>query len=169
VGEAGGELTPVPIVPPPSDPPTGLAGQVYEFKRSYIYEDAARWAEKLGLAWNPPEDLTVDVTDASAGWYFARDKGGERGYRNRVFRARWCEGRDIGQPEVLADCAGQAGLNRDEFLDALRTKRYHEEVPKALALCMQEKVFGVPIFVVNGKRLWGNDRIDFLLEELRRS
>ena len=45
--------------------------------------------------------------------------------------------------------------------------RYHDEVPKTLALARQERVFGVPIFVVEDKRFWGNDRIEFLLEELR--
>ena len=60
---------------------------------------------------------------------------GQRGYRNAVFRARWGEGRDIGDSKVLADCAENAGLSRGEFLEALRKKQYHDEVPKALALC----------------------------------
>ena len=162
----GAELVPIPIVPPQQPPPEGLAAQIQEFKASYSREDAERWARRLGLPWNAPEQGTVDSTDAVAGWYFAREKGAERAYRNAVFCARWAEGRDIGNHEVLADCAERAGLPRGEFLEALRKKQYHDEIPKALALCIQEKVFGVPLFVVNGKRLWGNDRLDFLVEEL---
>lgn len=171
VSQAGGELVPIPIVPPPAPPPTGIAAQLQEFKVSYLLEDAARWAKKLGVPWSPPPlnpARPLDTTDAAAGYYFAREKGKERGYRNAVFRARWGEGRDIGDREVLADCALKAGLSRDEFLQALASKRYHEEVPKTLRLCMQDKIFGVPIFIVDGKRFWGNDRIDFLIEELRR-
>jgi 2-hydroxychromene-2-carboxylate isomerase len=168
VSGAGAELVPVPVVPPPMPPPEGLAAQIQEFKASYNREDAARWAQRLGLPWNPPEQRTVDSTDAAAGWYFARDKGAERGYRNAVFEARWRAGRDIGDAEVLADCAEKAGLPRGEFVEALRKKQYHDEVPKALALCIQERVFGVPLFVVNGKRFWGNDRLEFLMEELQR-
>jgi len=169
VAQAGAELVPIPIVAPAMPPPAGLAAQIQEFKLSYMLEDAARWARKLGIPWHPPEQPQVDATDASAGFYFARDKGKERGYRNAVFRARWGEGRDIGDHQVLADCAQQAGLSRSEFLTALESKRYHDEVPQALMLCMQERIFGVPIFVVEGQRFWGNDRIDFLLEEFRRS
>lgn len=167
VARAGAVLEPIPIVPPQQPRPTGLAGQLAEFKLSYLLEDAARWAEQLGVPWNPPENLTVDGTDAAAGYYFARAQGKERGYRNAVFRARWSEGRNIDDHAVLADCATKARFSRDAFLDALRTKQYHEEVPKALIRCMEERIFGVPFFVVDGKRFWGNDRLDVLAEELR--
>jgi len=169
IARAGAELVPIPIVPPPAEPPTGIAAQIAEAKLSYLLEDAQRWAHKLGLPWHPPAPGAVDSTDAAAGYYFARDKGKERGYRNAVFRARWGEGRNIADREVLADCAVKAGLSRAEFLEALSSKRYHDEVPEALMLCMQDKIFGVPIFVVDGKRYWGNDRLDVLLDALKQS
>jgi 2-hydroxychromene-2-carboxylate isomerase len=167
VAKAGAVLDPIPVVPPQQPGPTGLAAQLAEFKLSYLLEDAGRWAKQLGVPWNPAEKRTVDGTDAAAGYYFARAQGKERGYRNAVFRARWSEGRDIDDHAVLADCATKARLSRDAFLDALRSKQYHDEVPKALILCMEERIFGVPIFVVDGKRFWGNDRLDFLATELR--
>ncbi|MFQ5667964.1 MAG: DsbA family protein, partial [Candidatus Binatia bacterium] len=82
IAQAGAELLPIPIVPPPANPPTGVAAQIQEFKVSYLLEDAARWARKLGVAWHPPQQRTVDTTDAAAGYYVARDTGHERGYRN---------------------------------------------------------------------------------------
>jgi 2-hydroxychromene-2-carboxylate isomerase len=167
VAQAGAVLEPIPVVPPQQPGPAGLAAQLAEFKVSYLFEDAGRWAKQLGVPWNPPEQRTVDSTDAAAGYYFARAQAKERGYRNAVFRARWSEGRDISDRAVLADCAAKASLPREAFLDALRTKQYHDEVPKALMLCMEERIFGVPIFVVDGKRFWGNDRLDFLAEQLR--
>jgi 2-hydroxychromene-2-carboxylate isomerase len=169
VTKAGAVLEPIPVVPPQQPGPSGLAAQLAEFKLSYLLEDAGRWAHQLGVPWNPPEQRTVDSTDAAAGYYFARAQSKERGYRNAVFRARWSEGRPIDDHAVLADCAGKAGLSRDAFLDALRSRQYHDEVPKALMRCMEERIFGVPIFVVGGKRFWGNDRLDFLAAELHAS
>ena len=169
IAQTGAELIPIPIVPPPSEPPTGIAAQIAEAKLSYLLEDAARWAGKLGIPWRAPEPIALDGNDAAAGHYFAIAKAKERGYRNAVFRARWGEGRNIADREVLAGCAAKAGLSRPEFLEALTSRRYHDEVPKALMLCMQDKIFGVPIFVVDGKRFWGNDRLEFLAEELGKS
>jgi 2-hydroxychromene-2-carboxylate isomerase len=173
VARAGAELIPIPIVPPPASRPSGLAAQLHEFKMSYLLEDAARCAEKLGVPWNPPPlnptGGAVDSTDAAAGYYYAREHGKERPYRNAVFRVRWSEGRDIADRAVLAGCATGAGLSGDDFLRALESQRYHGEVARALALCLEDRIFGVPTFVVGGKRFWGNDRIDFLIDELGRS
>jgi 2-hydroxychromene-2-carboxylate isomerase len=171
VAGAGAELLPVPVVPPAQPPPEGLAAMLVDFRRSYIAEDAARWARRLGLDWKwqapAPGAALADDTDAAAGWYFAREAGRERAYRNGVFLARFEAGRDITRHDVLADCAAEAGLDRAAFLDALRSRRFHDEVPKAIALCVENRVFGVPFFVVDGQHFWGNDRIDFLLEALR--
>lgn len=167
VAKTGAVLEPSPVVPPPQPPPTGVAAQLAEFKLSYLLEDAGRWAKKLGLPWKPPPLGPLDATDAAAGWFHARAQGEERGYRNAVFRARWGEGRDIADHAVLADCAAKAGLERDAFLESLRSKRHNDDVSAALLQCFQERVFGVPIFIVDGKRFWGNDRLDFLAEELR--
>jgi 2-hydroxychromene-2-carboxylate isomerase len=160
-------LEPIPVVPSQQPQPTGLTAQLAEFKLSYLLEDARRWAQRLGVKWNPPEQRTLNGTDAAAGYYFARAQSKERGYRNAVFRARWSEGRNIDDLAVLADCAQTAGLSRDGFLEALHRRQYHDEVPKALTRCMEERIFGVPIFVVDGKRFWGNDRLEFLAAELR--
>ena len=165
--DAGAVLDPIPVVPPPQPEPTGIAAQLAEFKITYLLDDAARWATKLGLPWNPPQQRAVDTTDAAAGYFFARTQGKERAYRNAVFRARWGEGRDLADHAVLADAAVKAGLSRDSFLESLRTRKFHDEVQNALVQCMQDRIFGVPIFVVDGKRFWGNDRLDFLAEELR--
>ncbi len=169
VAQAGAVLEAIPLVPPPQPEPSGLAAQIAEYKASYLLDDAGRWAKRLGVPWKPPQQRMVDTTDATAGYYYARAQGKERGYRNAVFRARWGEGRDISDHTVLAECAAKAGLAREAFLEALRTKQYHDEVPKALLRCIEDRVFGVPIFVVDGKRFWGNDRLDFLAEELRTS
>jgi len=169
VGECGAVLDPVAIVPPPAEPLTGLAAQLQEFKLEYLHEDAARWARRLHIPWKEPARGRVDATDATAGYLFARTKGVERDYRNAVFRARWCEGKDIADQKVLIECAEDCRLSTNEFLQALRSQQYHEGLSAALARCLEERVFGVPMFVVNGKRFWGNDRLDFLVEELKRS
>ena len=169
IEQAGAELVPIAVVPPPLDPPEGLAATIWEFKRSYMAEDSARCAAALGLPWRFVWDSTgpPDITAASAGWHYANAKGAERRYRNAAFRAGAQEGRDITDEEVLGDCAEEAGLDRAGFVEALRSRRYHDEVPKTLALCLERGVFGVPLFAVDGKRFWGHDRIEHLLAELR--
>jgi 2-hydroxychromene-2-carboxylate isomerase len=166
VAGAGGELEPIPVVPPPMPSPEGLAATIQEFKISYALEDSERCARKLGLKWTEPP-RGVDATDASAGYYFAREQGCERAYRNAVFVAGWGAGGDISDRDVLKECARKAGLSAEDFMAALASGQYQERVMAALQLCVEERVFGVPTFVVKGKRFWGNDRLETAIEELK--
>ena len=51
--------------------------------------------------------------------------------------------------------------------DGGRERDFWDHHVPALQQCLEERIFGVPTFVVDGQRFWGNDRIDFLLDELR--
>ena len=168
VEEVGADLDPIPIVGPRPDPSIGIAALILEHRLSYQYEDAARWARKLRLPWHSsaPPEKPVEAMDASLGYYIAREKGREREYRNRVFRAFWAEGRDIDDRELLGDCARDAGLSREDFLKGLDDERHREAFWMRAAAGLEERVFGVPIFIVDGQRFWGNDRLDFLLDVL---
>ena len=42
-----------------------------------------------------------------------------------------------------------------------------QELFRRAAGGLEDRVFGVPLFVVDGQRFWGNDRLDFLLDALR--
>jgi len=169
VEKAGADLDPIPVNAPPSEPPEGFAAMLLDYKRSYQYEDAARWARKLGLPWytSSRPERPVDAEAASIGYYVAREAGVERGYRNGIFRACWAEGRDISDRGVLGDCARDVGLARDDFVKRLDHERYRNSLMERAVAGLGDRVFGVPLFVVDGQRFWGNDRISFLLEALR--
>ena len=168
VEKVGADLDPIPVDAPPSEPPEGFASVLDEHKRSYQYEDAARWARKLGLAWHSsaPPQPPVTAQQASIGYYIAREKNAERAYRKGVFRACWAEGRDIADRGVLGDCARDAGLPRDDFLERLDQGEYRQSLMARAIAGLEDRVFGVPLFVLDGERFWGNDRIDFLLDAL---
>ncbi len=112
-------------------------------------------------------EVPIDAMDASLGYYVAREKNREREYRNGVFRALWAEGRDISDRDLLGDCARDAGLSRDDFLKGLDDERYRDALRSRAVAGLGDLVFGVPLFVVDGQRFWGNDRLDFLLDALR--
>jgi len=162
----GAELEPIPLIPPAMDPPTGLALTLQESKRDYLREDAARWARKLHIPW-VEEPAAIDGRDAVAAYYFAGERGQERNFRNALFRSRWCEGKDIDDGAVLAECAEDCRISGNDLRQAVRSRLYHDRADQNIARALEHGVFGVPIFIFDGKRFWGNDRIEHLIDELR--
>jgi predicted DsbA family dithiol-disulfide isomerase len=71
--------------------------------------------------------------------------------KERLLQAYFVDGLDIGDPEVLADCAAEVGFPRQDALDFLESDRGRDEVAAYLAQAADAGISAVPTFVVNGQ------------------
>ncbi len=71
--------------------------------------------------------------------------------KERLLKAYFTDGLDIGDPDVLADCAADVGFDRDEIIDFLRSGRGTAEVEAELNLAADNGITAVPTYVVNGQ------------------
>ena len=75
--------------------------------------------------------------------------------------------REIG---IVADVAEPLGIARGELLAAVESQPVKDALKVAVDEAIAEGVFGVPTFIVDGVRYWGQDRLGFVdraLEALR--
>lgn len=68
-----------------------------------------------------------------------------------LFTGYFMAGRDVGDIEVLADIAGEVGLNREEAINYLRSVEDRDEVAAADVYARRLGINGVPCFIVNRK------------------
>lgn len=71
--------------------------------------------------------------------------------KERLLQAYFVDGLDIGDPEVLADCAAEVGLPRQDAIDFLESDRGRAEVAAYLEQAADAGISAVPTFVVNGQ------------------
>jgi 2-hydroxychromene-2-carboxylate isomerase len=77
-----------------------------------------------------------------------------------VGRRQWTQGADIADLEVLAACAGEAGLDAAEMLDAIRTPELKEQLRATTERAWEHGVRGVPTLRVGEQLFFGDDRIE---------
>jgi predicted DsbA family dithiol-disulfide isomerase len=111
---------------------------------------AAR-AATVGLDLRFDRALVANTRDAHRLLHLAREHGVQADLAQRLFRAYFTDGRDIGTHGVLADLAVESGLDRDEVLRELATDAYAREVDADIAWARQLGISGVPFFVLDGK------------------
>ena len=104
----------------------------------------------------PPVSPQPHTHLAFEGYQYAREHGKGNDYNHRVLQAFFVEGQDIGQIDVLTKLASEVGLDKEEFWEGLRTRRYEEAHRKALRHAYEEAgVSAVPMFVIGERVLTG--------------
>ncbi|MCA3554515.1 DsbA family oxidoreductase [Aestuariivirga sp.] len=66
----------------------------------------------------------------------------------RLFMAYWSEGKDVGDRNVLAACAGEAGINAQQIRELLDTAQDVEETRAEIEHATNIGVTGVPTFIL---------------------
>jgi predicted DsbA family dithiol-disulfide isomerase len=127
-------------------------------------------AAAVGLAFRT--DLmtrTPNTIDAHRLIWFAGQHGDQDAAMEAVFKAYFIEGRDVGDHAVLADCAAEAGLPRQDVVDFLAGDLADKEMRAADQAAREAGVSGVPSFFLDGYSLFsGAMPADTIAEALRR-
>ena len=71
--------------------------------------------------------------------------------KERLLQAYFHDGLDVGDPDVLADCAAEVGFDRDEAREFLESGRGTDEVQAELGVAHDHGITAVPTYVVNGR------------------
>lgn len=110
-------------------------------------------AEKMGVHIVLPRVSPQPYTRlAFEGALFAREFGKAGAYNHRMFTAFFQDELDIGDADVLTECAGELGLDRLEFRAALDARRYKNECGQQLDLGRDiRNIRSVPTFVIDNR------------------
>ncbi len=97
---------------------------------------------------------TPNTLDAHRLIWFAGREGVQDAVMEAVFIAYFTQGRDIGDRDVLADCAAQAGMDRASAADFLAGELAAKEMLAADRAAREAGVNGVPSFFLDGYGLF---------------
>lgn len=108
--------------------------------------------------------------DAHRLLHLARERGVQGALEERLLRAYLTEGDAIGDRDVLATLAREAGIDERAARDVLVGDRYAAEVRRDEAVARELGINGVPFFVIGGRLgIPGAQPADVLLGALERA
>ena len=135
--------------------------------RRAIWTRIQAMAEANGLTMKPPEILTNSRLALEAAEY-ADEIGRGEAFEERVYRAYFSEGMNIGQPGVIADLATDVGIDRNDLNGALESKRYTMRLKNNAMVAHNRNVDGVPTFFIGEYPLVGAQSEDTMRQILGR-
>lgn len=136
---------------------------IVEAKEKHLHVDAARWANRYGIPLKMNPVFPQNTVNALRLALVAEKKGAFEAVHQPLFDAMWVEEKDISDVNVLTEIATNAGLSIDETQEQAIKDELKANTSEAVA----RGVFGAPTFFVGDEMFFGNDRFDFIKEEIR--
>ncbi|USZ69276.1 DsbA family protein [Halorussus salilacus] len=118
-----------------------------------VRENVERLKERYDAEMTLDFSLDVDSWDAQQAALHVRreyDRETFLEFHEAVFEALWREGRDIGDPDVLADIADDAGVDPDAVRAATEDDDLEADLRERFETAQQAGVSGIPTFVYEG-------------------
>ena len=138
-------------------------------KGRWAFVDLQRWARRIGtrLAMNPHFPInTLALMRGAVAMKLRSDEELQR-YLEAVFEAIWCDGKNMGDPQVIAQVLQAAGFDPQQVFALANDAEVKDRLKADTEEAISRGVFGAPTFFVGDEMFWGQDRLDFVADALR--
>ena len=117
---------------------------------------------KIDFKWN--SKFPINTLDLMRGYISLENRYKEK-YFELCFDAYWKDDLDISNKGVINKILEKCKLDKKKFFKDVKEEKIKKELKDLTTDAFERDVFGAPTFVVNEKIFWGQDRLDYALEE----
>jgi 2-hydroxychromene-2-carboxylate isomerase len=87
-------------------------------------------------------------------------------YLNTFFDAYWKDNIDLSSENEISKLLKILKINEEFFFNEIKQQSIKDNLKELTNDAFKKEVFGAPTFVVNDKIFWGQDRLEYAIEEL---
>ena len=97
--------------------------------------------------------------------YIAIKDPNKKEFLDSCFEAYWKNDIDISDEKNLFKILDNCKIDKDTFLNDIKKQEIKNELKGLTKDAFEKDIFGAPTFVVNNKIFWGQDRLEYALDE----
>ena len=137
-------------------------------KGKYMLTDLARFAGRYGvpMRFNPHFPINTLALMRGATGLQMREPAQFDAYVTAMFRAMWVDGRNMGDPAVVAEVLKHASLDPQAVLALTADPAVKDALKASTEEAVRRGAFGAPTMFVGEQMFFGQDRLDFVREAL---
>ena len=118
--------------------------------------------DKSSFIWN--SNFPINSLNIMRGYLFINVENKDL-YLNVMFDAYWKDNLDISNKEIIKTLIKKNKIEPISFFVGIKDPKIKEELKNITQEAHDKDIFGAPTFVVNNKIFWGQDRLEFALDE----
>ena len=121
--------------------------------------------DKSNFIWN--SNFPINSLNIMRGYLFVNVENKDL-YLNVMFDACWKDNLDISNEEIIKTLIKKKKIEPISFFVGIKDPKIKEELKNITQEAHDKDIFGAPTFVVNNKIFWGQDRLEFALDEFNK-
>ena len=118
--------------------------------------------DKSNFIWN--SKFPINSLNIMRGYLFINVENKDL-YLDIMFDAYWKDNLDISNEEILKTLLEKCKIETISFFNGIKDTKIKDELKSITQKAHDKGIFGAPTFIVNNKIFWGQDRLEFALDE----
>ena len=133
-------------------------------KLNHMINDCILFAKKdnIEFIWN--SKFPINSLSLMRGYLFIEHDKKEL-YLDIMFDGYWKDNLDLSKEENLIKLLKKCNIDDKIFFEGIKDSKIKDDLKSVTEEAHNNDIFGAPTFVVNNKIFWGQDRLEFALEE----
>ena len=136
-----------------------------KYKMKNMQSDCELVSKKNNISFKWNLKFPINSLSIMRGYLSVEDSQKED-YLNIFFNAYWRDNLDLSSEKELSKLLENLKIDSKIFFDKISQQSIKDNLKQLTNDAFEKEVFGAPTFIVNNKIFWGQDRLEYALEEL---
>ena len=135
-----------------------------EFKMKNMKNDCNLIASKKNIKFQWNDKFPINSLKIMRGYLSVNEEKKDI-YLETFFNAYWRDNINLEDIEEIKNLLRKIDIDINKFFDDLENIEIKEKLKEITNSAFEKEIFGAPTFIVNNKLFWGQDRLDYAIEE----
>jgi len=136
-----------------------------KYKMKNMQSDCELVSKKNNISFKWNLKFPINSLSIMRGYLSVEDSQKED-YLNIFFNAYWRDNLDLSSEKEFSKLLENLKIDSKIFFDKITQQSIKDTLKQLTNDAFEKEVFGAPTFIVNNKIFWGQDRLEYALEEL---
>jgi 2-hydroxychromene-2-carboxylate isomerase len=136
-----------------------------KYKMKNMQSDCELVSKKNNISFKWNLKFPINSLSIMRGYLSVEDSQKED-YLNIFFNAYWRDNLDLSSENEFSKLLESLKIDSKIFFDKITQQSIKDTLKQLTNDAFEKEVFGAPTFIVNNKIFWGQDRLEYALEEL---
>ena len=136
-----------------------------KYKMKNMQSDCELVSKKNDVSFTWNSKFPINSLSIMRGYLSINDNQKEK-YLDIFFNAYWRDNLDLSSEQEFSKLLDTLEIDNNIFFDKIKQQSIKDDLKKLTSDAFEKEVFGAPTFIVNNKIFWGQDRLEYALEEL---